>query len=210
MKHPPEPQSPSPAPRGPEVRASTFIEVLTSIGDASSSGRVSNAWIRSGRWWTSLQWSMVTPWTPLLTPRSVALVTLVGLEEEVARLSCLGRRGVATLRRRLNDRGFLGGPEPSVLESRTLRLLADAQIAVTGTQVVFGLDGEYRLDITLTEGVALEVDGYMWHFSPEQKACDETRRRRIRLAGISLLVYGWRGCHQRQRPHDAPNPPGHR
>jgi hypothetical protein len=40
--------------------------------------------------------------------------------------------------------------------------------------------------------VAVEVDGYAYHWSPEAKARDESRRNQLRLSGIFLLVYTWR------------------
>ncbi|MHB1931258.1 MAG: PDDEXK family nuclease, partial [Acidimicrobiales bacterium] len=38
----------------------------------------------------------------------------------------------------------------------------------------------------------VEVDGYAYHHSPEQKANDERRRNRLRLDGNIVLVYTWR------------------
>ena len=119
------------------------------------------------------------------------MVTVAGMEQEMCRLSRQGRRGVAPLRMRLELRGFVGAPNPSVLESLTLRLLVGARIEVIGTEVVVGPDGEYRLDIALTDGVTVEVDGYRWHSTPEQKTRDERRRNRIRLEGVLLLVFTW-------------------
>jgi very-short-patch-repair endonuclease len=55
-----------------------------------------------------------------------------------------------------------------------------------------GPDGEYRLDYAIPDAkVALEVDGYVWHFSPEHKRSDEARRRRLVLEGWRRLVYTW-------------------
>jgi hypothetical protein len=37
----------------------------------------------------------------------------------------------------------------------------------------------------------VEVDGYAYHWSPEQKRYDDARRNRLRLLGVNVLVYDW-------------------
>ena len=64
-------------------------------------------------------------------------------------------------------------------------------IPVTGHEVKAGPDDRYRVDFTLLPPVAMEVDGYTHHWSPEAKAHDEARRNRLRLDGVFLLVYTW-------------------
>lgn len=118
------------------------------------------------------------------------LITVEGLEREVDRLHQHGRRGVRHLRRALERRGFGGAPHPSVLESRTLRVLKAGGVVPIGTEVVVG-DGRYRLDILLKPGMALEVDGYTFHWSPEAKAADSRRRNDLRLSGIIVLEADW-------------------
>ena len=120
------------------------------------------------------------------------LVDVKGLQAEVDRRSKPGRRGVGILRERLALRGFVGAPHPSVLESRTLSFLARHRLAVEQTEVVEGPDGEYRIDFSLSYPVMLEVDGYVWHYSPEHKARDDQRRNQLRLSGIELYVSNWR------------------
>ena len=59
-------------------------------------------------------------------------------------------------------------------------------------EVTVGPDGEYRLDYALVESkIALEVDGYVYHFSATHKTRDEARRRRLVLEGWRPLVYTW-------------------
>jgi hypothetical protein len=101
-----------------------------------------------------------------------------------------GRRGVRHLRQALDRRGFRGVPHPSVLESRTLRLLKGCGIVPIGTEVVV-CDGRYRLDMVLRPRLALEVDGYAFHWSPEAKAADSRRRNELRLSGIVVLEADW-------------------
>lgn len=123
---------------------------------------------------------------------STGLLTIQGVEAEICRLSRPGRRGVGMMRRALQRRGFLGAPQPSVLESKLLRLLRQHRIEPIAVEVRVGRDGRYRVDAAVSDDLLLEVDGYSHHHSPEQKTEDERRRNRIRLIGKFLLVYTWR------------------
>ena len=126
--------------------------------------------------------------------RAVAkkLVTVAGLKAEVGRLSRKGRKGTGAMRRALARRGLNEGPHPSVLEARLHRLLDSVGIKPIGTEIVAGADGEYRIDVILSDTVALEVDGQASHSTPEQKQYDEQRRTKLRLGGLFVLVYTWR------------------
>ena len=94
------------------------------------------------------------------------------------------------LTRCLKRRGFVGAPSSSVLESRALRLLARAGIKVVACEVVVD-ENRYRLDIQLEGQLFVELDGYAYHWSPEQKRHDDARRNRLRLLGFAILVYDW-------------------
>ena len=85
----------------------------------------------------------------------------------------------------------MGGPEPSVLEAEALRLFRRMGIPVLGREVVCGPDGRYRIDFLIGAGLVVEVDGYAYHWSPEAKRHDDTRRNRLRLEGWVVLVYSW-------------------
>jgi hypothetical protein len=126
--------------------------------------------------------------------RAVAsrLLAAEGIEAEVIRLSRHGRPGVGVMRAALRRRGFTGAPHPSVLESRTLRLLRRFGIEPLGTEVRMGPGGRYRVDILLAPNVVMEVDGFAYHSDPEQMAEDKRRRTQIRLGGNVLLEYTWR------------------
>ena len=121
---------------------------------------------------------------------AVRLVTVEGLLAETARLASHGRSGPAQLSRRLAKRGFAGAPTPSVLESRALRLLAAGKVRVEQCEVVVEGTG-YRLDIQLAGGLFVELDGYTYHWSPDQKRHDDARRNKLRLLGFDILVYDW-------------------
>lgn len=118
------------------------------------------------------------------------LLPIAGLEAEVQRLARPGRQGVRALRQALARRGLTGAPAPSVLESRLLRLLRRWGMVPAGVEVVAG-DGRYRLDVLLVAGLALEVDGYAYHWSPEAKAADSRRRNQLALAGIRVIEADW-------------------
>jgi len=126
------------------------------------------------------------------------LVTMKAIELELVRQSRQGRRGVGILRQRLASRGYIGGPHPSVLESRALAFLARYRIPVERSEVVVGPEGEYRVDFSLVPPVMLEVDGYVWHFSPEHQDRDHERRNRLKLLGIDLYVTNWRQLSRRE------------
>ena len=119
------------------------------------------------------------------------LVSVESLLAEAGRRKRPGRRGPAQLIAHLDRRRFVGAPAPSVLESRALRLLADAGIKVVNCETAVD-NGHYRLDIELEHRVFLELDGYAYHSSPEQKRRDDARRNHLRLTGIEYLVYDWR------------------
>lgn len=120
------------------------------------------------------------------------VVTVEGIVAEIERESRSGRRGIRALRGSLRRRGLIGAPHPSVLESMLLRLLRRHRIVPIAVEVHIDAQGHYRVDAAVTEEVLVEVDGYAYHHSSEQKAEDERRRNRIRLSGRFLLVYTWR------------------
>lgn len=121
------------------------------------------------------------------------LVTVAGLEAEIARLARRGRPGVGVLRAHLLERGFTGAPAPSVLEARTRRLITGVGLPLPTIEHRAGDHGQYRLDLAWAAVLlAVEVDGYAWHFTPERKRGDDTRRNHLRTEGWTVLVYDWR------------------
>ena len=120
------------------------------------------------------------------------LVSLEAIDTEVARLARQGRRGVEALRSTLRWRRTAGVAHPSVLESRAIRLLKRAGVTPMAVEVKTSGDLSYRVDIMLRPGLALEVDGYAFHHSPEQMTEDARRRNRLYLSGTQVLVYTWR------------------
>ena len=127
------------------------------------------------------------------------LVSTAGLEAEIARRGRSGRQGPSRLADLLQKRGLIGGPEPSVLEAQAMRLFRRSGIPVLAREVRVGTDGRYRIDFLIAEGLAVEVDGFAHHWSPEAKAYDDARRNHLRAAGIVVLVYDWRAIRSEPR-----------
>jgi very-short-patch-repair endonuclease len=122
------------------------------------------------------------------------LVTPAGLEAEIGRLSRRGRIGVGLLRCHLDERGFAGAPAPSVLEAHARRLIVRSGLPIPLVEQRVGTDlSDYRVDMIWDSLLLIsEVDGHLWHFSPEHKERDENRRNDLRQNGWTVLVYNWR------------------
>ncbi|HLH47350.1 MAG TPA: type IV toxin-antitoxin system AbiEi family antitoxin domain-containing protein [Acidimicrobiales bacterium] len=101
-----------------------------------------------------------------------------------------GRPGTKALRGALTRRGLVDPPAPSVLESRVRRLLTSWGITPLGCEVAVA-GGRYRLDFQVVVGLALEVDGFTYHSSPEAKAYDAHRRNALRALGVVVVECDW-------------------
>jgi very-short-patch-repair endonuclease len=120
------------------------------------------------------------------------LVTIGGLRKELDRVGRQGRRGPGPLRRVLEDRGYIGVAHPSVLESKTLRLFRRCHLPVPDVEFTTGAQGEYRLDFAFPAfKLAVEVDGYVHHFSPDHVRRDHARRNQLQRQGWLILIYTW-------------------
>ena len=128
------------------------------------------------------------------------LTAMPRIENELRQLGRKGRPSARALRSNLRARGVIGAPHPSVLESRMIRLFARYHLPVPRVEVVVGRDGEYRLDFSYAERkLAIEVDGYAYHSSPEHLQRDHARRNALQAQGWRLLVYTWRDVTREQR-----------
>ena len=132
---------------------------------------------------------------------AVRAVTMAALAQELASSPSPSRReGRRTLRELLVGRGMIGGPAPSVLESRTARLLDGLDLPPPSAELQCTVDrpdrpaaDRYRLDFALEDRyLAVEVDGFAYHSSPEQMAQDLRRRNALARDGWTVLVYSWR------------------
>jgi hypothetical protein len=128
-----------------------------------------------------------------LLDRAVAqrLVRLDRLEQQLRPRPGRRPRGIVLLRQVLDERGLLGGPAPSVLESKTARLIRRYGIAVPEAEVVWGPDGRYRLDYAFPDRpLVLEVHGWIAH-TPVQQRRATIRRNQLNRAGLTVLEYDW-------------------
>jgi hypothetical protein len=102
------------------------------------------------------------------------------------------RQGRAALEQRLARRGVTGSPSPSVLESRMARLLLEYRLPVPKAEVDWGPQRRYRLDFAYPlVRLAIEVDGWSAHFTPEQQRWDRRRANSLSRAGWTVLHYDW-------------------
>jgi hypothetical protein len=118
----------------------------------------------------------------LFTPKAMAA--------EFDRRARRGRPGIANLRAALTERGVIGAPRPSVLEKMMHDLMDRYKVPKADIEVKAGPDGEYRLDTGYVPiKLAIEVDGYCWHFTPEHQQRDHARRNKLVGEGWHLLIY---------------------
>lgn len=126
-----------------------------------------------------------------LACRAVRLDDLVRALEPAAGADRRPGRGL--LRADLLRRGLAGGPAPSVLESKMLRLMSSCGLPTPECEVRVAGPERYRLDFAWPGcPLAVEVDGYAWHSSPERMANDTRRRNALVRRGFTVLVYTWR------------------
>jgi hypothetical protein len=120
------------------------------------------------------------------------LVRIPDLVRAVKARQLRNHRGRARLAERLAERGITGAPHPSVLESQMARLLRRLGLPVPKAQVGSGPDGCYRLDFAYPRiRLAIEVDGWAYHFTPEQQRYDHRRRNCLMSEGWTVLHYTW-------------------
>lgn len=113
--------------------------------------------------------------------------------EEVARR---GRRGAGVLRRVLDERA-LGKDRPeSLLEVRFARLLREYGLPAAAYQHRVRLPSRrhpVRVDFAYPElMLAIEVDGFRYHSTPEQLAADQARQAALEALGWRVLRFTWR------------------
>ena len=122
------------------------------------------------------------------------LVTLAGLRHELDSVARRGRRGVGVLRALLEERSGATGVCESVLEARMLRLCRDhcLPIPVCQYEVRSGRRLLGRVDFALPERrLAVEVDGYERHTSPDAFQHDRARQNDLVTAGWTVLRFTW-------------------
>ena len=121
--------------------------------------------------------------THLFTPKAVAA--------ELDRCRTSGKVGVAALEHALHELG-VGRFTPSQLELRARRLFSEAGLPTPRLEVVFGDQGEYRLDFHWSDAdLFVEVDGWSTHASPTARRRDHRKQNRVVMGDHWILRYDW-------------------
>lgn len=112
--------------------------------------------------------------------------------DEVARR---GRAGAGVLRRVMDNRA-LGKERPeSLLEVRFARLLRERGVPAAVYQHRVRIPGrrhQVRVDFAYPEVMlAIEVDGFRYHSTPEQIAADEARQAALEALGWKVIRFTW-------------------
>jgi hypothetical protein len=122
---------------------------------------------------------------------STRLVSGQAIKAELERRTARGRRGVRPLREILTRTG--GDRDATCQRVGKVHGAAPRPMGHSHR----GSRGQDRPRRSLPPGfmllhpVAMEVDGYTDHWSPEAAAHDHARRNELRLGGLFLLVYTW-------------------
>jgi hypothetical protein len=125
---------------------------------------------------------------------STGLLTVPEVERLRDALGRQGRNGAGVVRHILEARSLQSGTEESVLERRFLDLAARAGLPAPLVQhevwhlgrFVARIDAAYPL-----AKLAIEVDGYVAHASPEAFQRDRTRQNRLVALGWTVLRFTW-------------------
>lgn len=111
---------------------------------------------------------------------------------ELHRVARPGRDGAGVLRRVLDELNVLGQWTPSRLELKARELFRRAGLPEPLSEVVWGDDGEYRLDFYWPQfALVVEVDGWSFHASDAARRHDLRRQNKLVLAGLGPLRYTW-------------------
>jgi hypothetical protein len=120
------------------------------------------------------------------------LVTWPGLAAEMERLAVRGRRGVGVMRKILDGYNVTNRFTPSELEVRARRLFDRIGLPAPTCEVVWGNDGEWRLDFFWPDlRLCIEVDGWSVHASDTARRRDHRKQNRVQIDGNMVLRYDW-------------------
>ncbi|MGQ0777944.1 MAG: endonuclease domain-containing protein [Pseudonocardiales bacterium] len=104
----------------------------------------------------------------------------------------LGRRGAAAASQLLS---VAADRAASHAERLQVRLLRDA--GITGWELNYPL-GNYLIDVAFpAQRVAIEVDGWAWHMTPDRFIRDRQRQNAIVNLGWTVLRFTWHDLSER-------------
>ncbi len=125
---------------------------------------------------------------------STGLFTVADIERLRAALGRPGRNGTGVVRNILEARSLQSVPEESVLERRFLDLARRAGLPAPAVQHEVWEGGRFvaRIDAAYPhQKVAIEVDGFGPHSTPEAFQRDRTRQNRLVALGWTVLRFTW-------------------
>lgn len=105
-----------------------------------------------------------------------------------------GRNGAGIVRELLEDRVLGGGMQESILEKRLTDIVRKHNLPFPSLQEEVWTAGRFvaRVDAAYPERrLAIEVDGYEHHSSPEAFQHDRTRQNRLVALGWTVLRFTW-------------------
>lgn len=128
------------------------------------------------------------------------LLTIEDVDRLRAALGRQGRNGTGVIRTILEERLLMAGSEESVLEARFHDLVRRHDLPAMSVQHEVWHAGRFvaRVDAAYPEAMlAIEVDGYSAHASPETFQRDRTRQNRLVALGWTVLRFTWADVVQR-------------
>lgn len=122
------------------------------------------------------------------------LFTLPQVQQLRHDLGRQGRNGTGIVRQILAERLLSGGQEESVLEARLSTLVQRHELPVPDLQFEVWHAGRFvaRVDAAYpAPRVAIEVDGFVAHTTPDARQRDRTRQHRLVALGWTVLRFTW-------------------
>lgn len=122
------------------------------------------------------------------------LLSVLEVEWLRDRLGRQGRNGTGVVRDLLEERSLTGGAEASVLEQRLTVLTRRHGLPAPALQHEVWHAGRFvaRVDAAYPERMlAIEVDGFAHHSSPDAFQRDRTRQNRLVALGWTVLRFTW-------------------
>lgn len=143
------------------------------------------------------KWSVSDALSRGITTRLLGVQEVDRLREALGRQ---GRNGTGVMRQILEERLLLGGNEESLLEKRFNDLVRRHDLMAPVTQYELWHAGRFiaRIDAAYPERkLAIEVDGFSAHTSPDTFQRDRTRQNRLVALGWTVLRFTWADIVQR-------------
>jgi len=132
-----------------------------------------------------------------ITTRLLTVVQVQALREALGRP---GRNGTGVIQRVLDERLLSASPDASALEARFGRLVRHGDLPLPAFEHEVWHNGRFvaRIDAAYPDlMLAIEVDGFAHHSSPDAFQRDRTRQNRLVALGWTVLRFTWTDVVQR-------------